>query len=563
MPPGWTRWSHYAKSEPAVKYGLRRIFICAIWLALAPVVHPDTPPVSFEDASVRSGIDAVLRNGATPEKHQIETMPGGVAALDFDGDGLVDLFLANGALQPGLTKPDAGWWNRLYRNRGNGTFEDVTAKSGLRGEGFSMGAAAADFDNDGHPDLFVAGVRRNFLYRNRGDGTFEDVTAKAGIHAEPWSVAAGWFDYDADGRLDLFVVNYVNWDPATEQACIDARSGQRAHCHPKFYTGLPNTLYHNNGDGTFTDVSEASGIHARTGKGMSVAFADYDGDGRIDIFVTNDTEPNALFHNDGNGRFSETGMRAGVALNDDGRTLSSMGVDFRDVDGDGLPDLFFTAVANETYPLYRNLGKGLFADVTYRSRVGAATVRTTGWSAGIFDFDNDGRKDIFCANGDLNENAEALSQRPSKQSNLVLVQRAGGVFDGYGIGPVARYRGAAFADFDNDGRVDVVVSRLGERPLILRNTSGGGNHWLGVKLEGARANRDGVGAVVKVTAGGVEQWNQATTAVGYASSSDVRVHFGLGAAKRATVEVHWPGGEVQQVGEVDADRYLVIKQHVR
>lgn len=523
-------------------------------------LRPDSPAVSFDDISTRSGLDAILRNSATPEKHQIETMPGGVAAFDFDGDGLVDIFLTNGARQPDLTKPDASWWNRLYRNRGNGRFEDVTAKSGLRGEGFSMGAAAGDFDNDGHPDLFVAGVRRNFLYRNRGDGTFEDVTAKAGIHGEPWSVAAGWFDYDGDGRLDLFVVNYVAWDPAHEQVCIDSRSGERAHCHPKFYTGLPNTLYHNNGDGTFTDVSDASGIRAHVGKGMSAAFADYDGDGRIDIFVTNDTEPNFLFHNDGGGRFTETAVRAGVAFNDDGRAVSSMGVDFRDVDGDGRPDLFFTAVANETYPLYRNLGKGLFADITYRSRVGAATAKTTGWSAGIFDFDNDGRKDLFCANGDLNENAEALAQRPSRQANLVLVQRAGTVFDAFPVGVAARYRGAAFADFDNDGRVDAVVTRLGERPLLLRNTSGGGNHWLGIQLEGVRANRDGIGALVKVTADGVEQWNQVTSAVGYASSSELRVHFGLGASRRAAVEVRWPGGAVQQVGDVDADRYVRVKE---
>jgi hypothetical protein len=388
-------------------------------------------------------------------------MAGGVAAFDYDGDGLLDLFFTNGAAQPDLTKPDPAWWNRLYRNRGDGVFEDVTAKAGLRGEGFSMGAAAADYDNDGHPDLFVAGVKRNFLYRNRGDGTFEDVTAKAGIHGEPWSVGAGWFDYDGDGLLDLFVVNYVDWNPATEPVCKDPASGEVAHCHPKFYTGLTNTLYHNNGDGTFTDVSAQSGIRAHIGKGMSVAFADYDGDGRPDIFITNDTEPNFLFHNDGGGRFTEVAMRAGVALNDDGRALSSMGVDFRDVDNDGRPDLFLTALANETYPLYRNLGKGLFSDFTYRSRVGAATAGTTGWSTGIYDFNNDGRKDIFCANGDLNENAEALSGRKARQSNTVLVQQADGTFDALPAGPPARYRGAAFGDFDNDGRIDAVVTRGG------------------------------------------------------------------------------------------------------
>jgi hypothetical protein len=540
--------------------GVRSFKTWVLVFGLAATIQPATAPVSFADGSARAGLDVVLNNGATPAKHQIETMVGGVAALDYDGDGLLDVFFTNGATQPGLQKPEAGWWNRLYRNRGNGTFEDVTAKAGLGGEGFCIGAAAADYDNDGHPDLFVAGVKRNFLYRNRGDGTFEDVTAKAGIHGEPWSVAAGWFDYDGDGFLDLFVVNYVDWNPATEPVCKDPASGAVAHCHPKFYNGLPNTLYHNNGDGTFTDVSAASGIGTHTGKGMSVAFADYDGDGRTDIFVTNDTLPNMLFRNDGGGHFTEVGIRAGVAFNDDGRALSSMGVDFRDIDNDGRPDLFLTALVNETYPLYRNLGKGLFSDFTYRSRVGAATVTTTGWATGIYDFNNDGRKDIFCANGDLNENAEALSGRAARQTNTVLVQHEDGSFDPISAGPAARYRGAAFGDFDNDGRIDAVVTRIGEKPLFLRNTSASANHWLGLKLVGKRSNRDGIGAWVKLRTTSGEQWNQVTTSVGYASSSDVRVHFGLGAAARATVEIHWPSGTVQQLGETGADRYLTVRE---
>jgi hypothetical protein len=541
---------------------LRRILICALLIALATADTP-TPRVVFEDVTARAGIDIVLHNSPTPEKHQIETMPGGIAAFDYDGDGLVDLFLTNGARQPGLDKSDAAWWNRLYRNRGNFRFEDVTESAGLRGAGFSMGAAAADYDNDGHPDLFVAGVRRNFLYRNRGDGTFEDVSEKAGIHGEPWSVAAGWFDYDGDGRLDLFVVNYVEWNPATESICKDSHSGQTAHCHPRLYKGLPNTLYHNNGDGTFTDVSAAAGISQHIGKGMGVAFADYDGDGRPDIFVANDSEPNFLFHNEGDGRFTEVAVRAGVAFNDDGRALSSMGVDFRDVDNDGRPDLFITALVNETYPLYRNLGKGLFADFTYRSRVGAATVKTTGWGAGIYDFNNDGRKDLFAANGDLNDNAEALSDTASRQPNTVLVQRDGGTFDATSVGPPARYRGVAFADFDNDGRVDVVVTRLGERPVVLRNTSSAlppQNHWFGLKLIGKRSNRDGIGAIVHLKTAAGEQWNHATTAVGYASSSDVRVHFGLGGAVRANVEIRWPSRTVQQLGEIEVDRYLTVRE---
>jgi hypothetical protein len=323
---------------------------------------------------------------------------------------------------------------------------------------------------------------------------------------------------------------------------------------------LPNTLYHNNGDGTFSDVSAAAGIRQHVGKGMGVAFADYDGDGRPDVFVTNDGEPNFLFHNEGSGRFTEVAGRAGVAFNDDGRALSSMGVDFRDIDNDGRPDLFLTALVNETYPVYRNLGKGLFADFTYRSRVGAATAKTTGWGNGICDFNNDGRKDLFSANGDLNDNAEVLSGRASRERNFVLAQRQDGTFDPVPVGPAARYRGAAFADLDNDGRVDIVVTRLGERPLVLRNTSSPENHWLGLKLVGKKSNRDGIGAVVHLKTAGGEQWNQATTAVGYASSSDVRVHFGLGPARRATVEIRWPDGELQSLRDVEADRYLTVRE---
>jgi hypothetical protein len=533
------------------KTQLTRWVAAAAVLALAAGLHSGAPSVSFENISDRSGIDFILSNAATPEKHQIETMTGGVALLDFDGDGLLDIFFANGAPQPSLVKSEPRWWNRLYRNRGNGNFEDVTVKAGLRGEGYSMGAAAADYDNDGHTDLFVAGVNRNILYRNRGDGTFEDVTAKAGIHSEPWSVGAGWFDYDGDGLLDLFVVNYVVWDPKIEPVCREPRTGETMHCHPDRYTGLPNTLYRNNGDGTFTDVSVSSGIRSHVGKGMAVAFADYDGDGRIDIAVSNDTLPNFLFHNEGGGHFKEAGLAAGIAVNDDGRVVSSMGVDFRDVDNDGLPDLFLTALAHEAYPLYRNRGKGLFSDFTYRSRVGAATMSTTGWGNGIYDFDNDGRKDLFAANGDLNA---------ARQQNIVLMQRGDGTFDSTPVGPPALNRGAAFGDFDNDGRVDIVVSRIGEKPVLLRNRTAGGNHWLGLKLVGRRSNRDAIGAVVHIRTAAGEQWNHVTTAVGYASSSDPRVHFGLGADTRASIEIRWPSGAVSHLEQSQADCYLTVRE---
>jgi enediyne biosynthesis protein E4 len=533
----------------------------AIALVMLAVLAMAATPGWFEDRSARSGISFVLHNCPTPEKHQIETMAGGVAVLDYDNDGRPDIFFTNGASQPSLRKTDPSYYNRLYRNRGDWTFEDVTDKAGVRGEGFSIALAVGDFDNDGFADLFVAGVNRNILYRNRGDGTFEDVTAKAGVAGQGrWAVSAGWFDYDNDGRLDLFVVNYVKWDPAKEPFCGE-EGRYRAYCHPKYYEGLANTLYHNNGDGTFTDVSGRAGIARHIGKGMGIAFADYDGDGYVDVFVANDTVPNFLFHNEGNGTFREAGFRAGVAMNDDGRALSSMGADFRDLDNDGLPDLFVTALVNETFPFYRNLGKGLFADRTYPSRIGAATLALSGWSAGAYDFDNDGHKDLFAACGDAQDNTEIYSSRQSRQRNLVLRNGGDGTFAAQEIDAPGQHRGAAFADFDGDGRVDAVVTALGAPPLLLRNTAGAGNHWLGLRLEGTRSNRDAIGARVHIVTASGEQWNQVTTAVGYAGSSEKAVHFGLGKDERVDViEIAWPSGRRQRLERVAGDRYLTVKE---
>ncbi|MBI4905819.1 MAG: CRTAC1 family protein [Acidobacteria bacterium] len=502
-----------------------------------------------------------LRNYETQEKHQIETMPGGVAAFDFDNDGRVDLFFANGAAQPSLTKKKPEDCNRLYRNRGDGRFEDVTAKAGVCGEGYSVGVATADFDNDGFTDVFIAGVNRNILYRNRGDGTFDDATAKAGVaNRGEWAVAAGWFDYNKDGRLDLFVVNYVKWDPAKEPFCGDAKAGYRSYCHPKFYVGLPNILYRNNGDGTFTDVSIDSGIGKHIGKGMGVAFADFDGNGPVDVVVANDTVPNFLFRNRGDGTFEETAFTAGVAMNDDGRALSSMGVDFRPMRG-ALPDLFITALSNETFPLYRNRDGKTFSDATYAAQIGKATMALSGWGAGIYDFDNDGRKDIFAACGDVQTNTEAYSSRKSRQRNLLLMAKADGTFQAREVGTPALHRGAAFADLDGDGRVDVVVTRLGEPPLVLRNAAGAGNHWIAFRLQGTQSNRDAIGAQVHLITTEGEQWNHVSTSVGYASSSEKEVRFGLGVkAQVKEVEIVWPSGARSRMDRPGVDRIHLVRE---
>jgi hypothetical protein len=530
-----------------VKFG--RVVACFAAVLAVAALEPARNAEPFQDVTAASGVGFVLQNASTTEKHQIETMPGGVALFDYDNDGRLDIFFTNGAPQPSLVKGGPEWYNRLYRNLGEWKFEDVTAKAGVQGSGYDFGVAAGDYDNDGFTDLYVAGLPHGALYRNRGDGTFVRLSGTPG---GTWPIAAGWFDYDRDGWLDLFVVNYVRWDPKTEPFCGDPKRTYRTYCHPQHYDPLANTLYRNNRDGTFADVSEASRIGKHRGKGMAVAFADYDSDADLDVLVANDTYPNFLFRNEGDGTFTEVALGAGVAFNDDGRALSSMGVDFRDVDNDGREDLFITALANETFPLYRNLGRGLFADVTYPSRVGAETMPLSGWSNGIYDFDNDGWKDLFAANGDVQDNTELFSSRKSKQSNLLLLNRRDGTFAGTPVGAAAWHRGAAFGDVDNDGDIDVVITRLNESPVLLRNSAAAQNNWIGFRVTH-------IGVKVRITTASGDQYNHTTTSVGYASSSDMRVHFGLGEnteVKRA--EITWPSGDVERLTGLKAGAYVQV-----
>jgi hypothetical protein len=531
-------------------------------LSVAPAQEGGAlPPIRFRNVAAGAGIDFVLENNATPEKHLIETMPGGVAAFDYNGDGRIDLFFTNGASVPGLEKNHPKFRNRLYRNLGGMKFQDVTAAAGLAGAGYSMGAAAADFDNDGHIDLFVAGVRSNHLYRNLGNGKFADVTAKAGIRSPVWSVAGGWFDYDGDGLLDLWVVNYLQWSPENPMYCGDPPK-TRSYCHPRFFEGLPNTLYHNRGDGTFEDVSAKAGIAGHIGKGMSVAFADYDQDGRPDVFVTNDRIPNFLFHNLGGGKFEEAALEAGVALPDRGIGVSGMGVDFRDYDNDGLPDIVLVALAGETFPIFHNGGKDGFEDATYSSRIGPASNRRSGWSPALIDFNNDGWKDLFVSCAHVNDTVEAFEAARYRLPNAIYANTGDGGFRdvsgdaGLDFQTPAVHRGAAFADFNGDGKIDVAVSLIGGKAELWENVSPERNTWLDVRLTGTRSNRDGLGALVRVG----KQWNQMTAGSGYASSSHTPAHFGTGSATHVEVEVRWPSGIHQVLHNVATNQVLAIRE---
>jgi enediyne biosynthesis protein E4 len=545
--------------------------LACVIITIASASAQMTAPIRFEEIAQKSGLTYVTANSPTANKNQIETMVAGVALLDFDGDGFLDVYVVGGAAIPSLQKDSPGYWNRLYHNNHDGTFTDVTEKAGVAGAGYGMGVAIGDFDNDGRPDIFLANVTANQLFHNNGDGTFTDVTKKAGLEGakfdgkKMWAAGAGWFDYNNDGLLDLFVVNYCRWEVNKDPEC-SIKKGVRAYCHPKYYAPLHNTLYRNNGDGTFTDVSAQTGIAAAMGKGMSVSFADFDGDGFLDAFVANDTTENFLFHNLGGKKFEEVGLFNGVALSKDGTALSSMGSDFKDVMNNGRPAIWHTAVEHETFPLYVERSAGEFVDMTVPSGL-ASTKEMSGWGNGIADFDNDGWKDLFVARSNVMDNiSEQNPDRKYPEPNTVFRNLGNGKFEdvsstaGADFQKIAAHRGVAFGDLDNDGSIDMVVTVLGGGVKYFHNVTTTQNHWISLSLLGTRSNRMGIGTQVHITtADGREQWNEATTAVGYASSSDPRVHFGLGtAATIKEIELRWPCGTKQILRNVKADQVLKV-----
>jgi hypothetical protein len=541
-------------------------------VACAVLAAPVAGPIVFEEIAQRSGLNFVSNSSPTPNKNQPETMVAGVALFDYDNDGYLDVYFVNGAAIPSLQKESPAYWNRLYHNNRDGTFTDVTAKAGVAGAGYGMGVAVGDYDNDGWPDLYVVNVTKNQLFHNNHDGTFTDVTDKAGVGGgvldgkKMWSVSALWIDYNNDGLPDLFVSNYCKWEVNKDRFCAP-KPEARSYCHPRNYEPLPNTLYRNNGDGTFTDVSAETGISKYYGKGMGAVMADYDGDGFMDIFVANDTLPNFLFHNIGGKKFEEVAFESGVACPESASAISGMGADFKDVDNDGRPDIWHTAVENETFPLYQN-GGSEFNEITGKSHL-LKTRNMSGWSNGIFDFDNDGWKDLFVARGNVLDNVAMFSNRSYEEPNTIFRNLGNGQFQdvsaeaGPSFQEAAPHRGAAFGDIDNDGRIDAIVTILNGPARYFHNISRNSNHWILLKLVGTRSNRMGLGAQIRVTGeDGLKQYNEVTTAVGYACSSDSRVHFGLGASKTIReIEIKWPSGIRQILRNVAADQILAIEEH--
>jgi len=524
----------------------------------------------FEDVTAEAGIRFVHVNGATGQKYILETLGSGVCVFDYDGDGLQDIYFVQSGRLPGFT-PRGPLRSALYRNLGHGRFEDVTERAGVAGpDRYGFGCAAADIDGDGDRDLYVTYYGPNVLYRNNGDGTFTDVTEKAGVGCPLWSTSAAFADADGDGDLDLYVANYVAFDEKNNLYCGENRPGWRTICHPRNFDSQPDVFYRNRGDGTFEDATRAAGFADTTGKGLGVVWGDYDGDGDQDIYVANDDTPNFLWRNRGNGVFDEVGALAGVALSEDGIPQAGMGTDMADYDGDGRLDLFVTNLAGETNELYHNDGNGLFSDHTFVSGLGGPSLLDLGFGTFFFDPDNDGDLDLFVANGHIIDNIGLYSDTITFEQRAALYRNLGdGRFErlAYPAGSALerRYvgRGAVAFDYDDDGDEDLLLTQNNGPALLLRNAGGPARHWMTLTLSGAPPNRDAVGATVTVTARGASRVRYARTGSSYLSQGDRRLHFGLGdAGAIERVVVRWPGraGFEEEFAGVPADRFVTLEQ---
>jgi hypothetical protein len=562
----------------------RVLLLSAILIVVIPclgqAVHPGSPatdalavPAHFVDLTQQLGIHFKHEASPTSKKYLLETMGSGVALFDYDNDGRLDIFFANGArlddpMPKGAIpkKDDPRYWNRLYHQKPDGAFEDVTEKAGLTGIGYSTGVAVGDYDNDGNEDLFVAGYGRSTLYHNNGDGTFTDVTDAAGVAGSGWATSAAWVDYDNDGRLDLVVARYMVWD-FDDIYCGERKAGYRAYCHPDIFKPISLLLYHNDGNGKFTEVSHQAGVD-KPGKGLGVAIADYDHDGRPDILITNDSVPEQLFHNKGNGTFEEVAMVSGLALDGSGATFAGMGVDFEDYTNDGWQDVVITDLANQRYALYKNDGDGTFDYKTNSTGLGAITLLHSGWGLKFLDYDNDGWKDLFIAQSHVMDTIEiqephlhyreppALLWNDHGKKFVDVSADSGEVFQRKWVG-----RGLASGDINNDGKVDVVVTSNNGPAWVLMNETSTHNHWITLKLVGVKSNRDGIGAVVSIVTEAGQQSATVTTAGSYESSSDVRVHFGLGASTSVKqIRIRWPSGIVQTLADIKADQMLEVTE---
>jgi hypothetical protein len=528
----------------------------------------------FVDVTATKGVRFQYKASHTSKKYLVETMGAGVALFDYDNDGLLDIFLVNGAplsdptpknAIPQKTGPE--FWNRLYHQKQDGTFEDVTEKAGLQGTGYGMGVAVGDYDNDGYEDLYVTAYGGNKLYHNNGDGTFSDVTEKAGVGGSGWSTSAAWIDLDGDGYLDLVVLRYLQWD-FSDVWCGEHKEGHRAYCHPDLFKPIAPLVYHNDGKGHFTEVSEKIGL-SKPGKGLGLAFADYDRDGKADIFVANDSMVEFLYHNKGDGTFEEVGLFSQVALDGDGRTYAGMGVDFADYNNDGFPDIVVTDLANQRYALYENSHDGSFTYSSFSTGLGRMTLGHSGWGVRFLDYDNDGWKDLLIAQGHDLDTIELTTPNLRYREPMLLARNSGSGFVDVSAesGSVFQQswvaRGMAIGDIDNDGRVDAVVTTNDGLAHILHNETPAQNHWLTLKLVGHKSNRDAIGAEVKLVTAKGAQFAAVSTAGSYLSSSDKRVHFGLGTETVAqSLEIRWPSGIMQTLRQVRGDQVLQIDEPV-